>query len=185
MVGTIGPAPGANTLQRVSRWFAEFGLAAVDDQRRLFTGALPTDAGDVATLRELGIEVIVNLCEDREYPADARETVERSLNEAGIEECRVPFTDYGSLESARVDDAVDQVLGQLEAGRRVYLHCRAGWQRSGAVAAGALALRDGVSLEAALTDIQQRRPEAVPLQHQWEDLMAWYRGRMDHSSKPD
>jgi protein-tyrosine phosphatase len=66
----------------------------------------------------------------------------------------------------------------------VYLHCRAGWQRSSAVATGVLALRDDIPLEDALAEIRQRRPEVMPLQHQWEDLEAWHSRRIGDSSSP-
>ena len=38
----------------------------------------------------------------------------------------------------------------LDAGERTYLHCRAGWQRSAAVAAGVVAVRAGIDIDEAL-----------------------------------
>ncbi len=161
----------------MSEWFLTFGLAAVDPERRLVIGAIPADHSDVGALSERGIDVVVNLCEDGEYPVGARIDVEAALGRAGIEEHRLPFTDHAGLGSTELDDAVAEVLRQLDSGRRVYLHCRAGQQRSAAVATGALALRDGVSLEDALGAIQQFKPDALPLEHQWLDLEVWYRQR--------
>jgi atypical dual specificity phosphatase len=161
----------------VSDWFVKFGLAAVDPDRRLFIGAIPTDHGDVDALSERGVEVVVNLCEDSEYPAGARIDVEAALARAGIGERRLPFTDHGSLGLPQLDAAIGEVMQQLDTGRRVYLHCRAGRQRSTAVATGALAVREGVSLKDALTVIQERKPDALPLEHQWLDLEDWYRQR--------
>jgi protein-tyrosine phosphatase len=161
----------------VSEWFEKFGLAAVDGSGRLFTGAFPTDADDVAVLSGLDIDAVVNLCQDSEYPEGAREQVEAAFRTAGIEERRLGMVDFAGFGPAQLEAAVSEVLRQLERGRRVYLHCRAGQQRSTAVAAGALALRDGVSLDQALTEIRDRKPRARPLEHQLEDLRAWYDAR--------
>ena len=43
--------------------------------------------------------------------------------------------------------ATAQVNSWLDEGEVVYLHCRAGWQRSAAVAAGAIAIREGIEPE--------------------------------------
>ena len=161
----------------MSDWFVTFGLAAVDPDRRLFIGAMPTDHHDVGALGERGIEAVVNLCEEREYPAGARIDIEAALAREGIQEHRFPFTDHGELGTTQLEAAVAEVLRQRQAGKRVYVHCRAGRQRSTAVAAGALALRGGMSLQEALTQIQQHKPDALPLEHQWLDLEDWYRGQ--------
>jgi predicted protein tyrosine phosphatase len=65
----------------------------------------------------------------------------------------------------------------LDHGVRTYLHCRAGWQRSAAVAAGVVALRDGIDIDEALDYVQSRKPSADPLPHQREDLKQWWNRR--------
>jgi atypical dual specificity phosphatase len=166
----------------VSEWFEKFGLGAVDASGRLVTGAFPTDADDVAALSDLGIEAVVNLCQDSEYPEGARDRVEAAMRAAGIEERRVGLVDFAGFGPAQLEAAVSEVLRQLESGRRVYLHCRAGQQRSTAVAAGALALHDRVSLDQALTEIRERKPDARPLEHQLVDLRTWYGARADRAA---
>ena len=64
--------------------------------------------------------------------------------------------------------------GWLDDGQIVYLHCRAGWQRSAAVAAGVIALRDGIELDTALVQVQALKNTADPLPHQREDLQRWF-----------
>jgi predicted protein tyrosine phosphatase len=66
------------------------------------------------------------------------------------------------------------VVEWLDDGHRVYVHCRAGWQRSAAVAAGVVAIRERVGIEAALDRVQERKPTARPLPHQREDLVWWW-----------
>jgi atypical dual specificity phosphatase len=163
------------TLVPVSDWFERFGWGEVADGFLL--GAYPLDAEDVAELAEAGVDEILNLCEDAEYGEGERDAVSRELEAAGIEERRLPLVDYGNLPSERLEQAVTRALASLEAGRRVYLHCRAGWQRSAAVAGGVIALRDGISPQEALERLRERRPSAEPLPHQRADLLRWYAER--------
>jgi protein-tyrosine phosphatase len=161
----------------MSDWFRRFGYAEVADG--LLVGAYPLDTSDVDALSQLGPDVVFNLTEDVEYGEGMREQVAQALAGAGIEERRLPLVDYGGLPERDIERAGEGVLAELEAGRRVYLHCRAGWQRSAAVAAGVIALRDGMSIEDALERLRERKPTAEPLAHQRADLLAWYRRRND------
>jgi len=156
----------------VSAWFQRFGFAPV--ARGLLTGAYPTDGADVAALAEAGVQEIVNLCEDAEYEPGMRGAVEDALADAGIGERRIELVDYGALPEAALGRAVAEVMDALEDGRRVYLHCRAGWQRSAAVAGAVIALRENLEIEEALDALRERRPTAAPLEHQRADLLAWW-----------
>jgi protein-tyrosine phosphatase len=159
----------------VSDWFERFGWGEVGEG--LVTGAYPLDAGDVAELAGLGVTAIFNLCEDREYEPGERDGVGPALEAAGIAEVRLPCEDYGHLLPGALEESTRTVLEWLDAGERVYLHCRAGWQRSATVAAAVVALREEVSLEEALSRVRARKPTAEPLPHQIEDLQRWWRAR--------
>jgi protein-tyrosine phosphatase len=156
----------------MSDWFERFGYAEVADN--LLIGAYPLDAEDVAALAGAGVTAIFNLVEDAEYGEGEREVVVEALAASGIREQRMSFVDYGALLPGQLEQAVDAMLAWLEAGERVYLHCRAGWQRSAAVAAGVVALRDEVDLAEALERIAARKPSADPLPHQRHDLANWW-----------
>lgn len=159
----------------MSDWFEHFGYAEVSPA--LFIGAYPQDVRDVAALRDVGITRVFNLVQDSEYDEGAREGCATALAEAGIVERRLELVDFGGLRPDQIEEAVGRVLAWLSGSERVYLHCRAGWQRSATVAAGVVALRDGVGLLDALDSIRRRRPEADPLPHQREDLAAWWTAR--------
>ncbi len=161
----------------MSRWFRSYGFADVLDD--LLVGAYPLDSDDVAMLELMGVRRVLNLAEDAEYRPGDREEVERALSAAGIEERRLRLTDYGGLPPAALENAVQEVNAWLDEGLRTYLHCRAGWQRSAAVAAGVVAVRTGREIEAALDYVQRRRPSADPLPHQREDLRRWWATRGD------
>jgi protein-tyrosine phosphatase len=159
----------------VSSWFRTYGFADVYDQ--LLIGAYPLDPDDVAMLDWMGIERIFNLVEDGEYGEGEREQVAAALAEAGIEERRLPLTDYGGLPAEQLEAAVNEVNEWLDEGVRTYLHCRAGWQRSAAIAAGVVAVREGLEIDDALAYVQARKPSADPLPHQRDDLREWWEGR--------
>lgn len=156
----------------MSGWFRSYGFADVLDG--LVIGAYPLDRDDVAMLEWVGIERVLNLTEDGEYRPGDREAVRAALAEAGIEEQRVELVDFGGLPPDALEQAVAAAVASLEEGKRTYLHCRAGWQRAAAVAAGVIALREGVEIDEALALVQERKPSADPLPHQREDLRRWW-----------
>ena len=159
----------------MSRWFRSYGFADVYDN--LTVGAYPLDEDDVATLADAGVQRVLNLTEDGEYRAGDRETVIGALAAAGIDERRLPLTDYGGLPAAALDAAVEQVNEWLDESARTYVHCRAGWQRSAAVAAAVVAVRAGIEIDDALDEVQRRKPSADPLAHQRADLRRWWAAR--------
>jgi protein-tyrosine phosphatase len=165
----VGIIPG------VSNWFRTYGFA--DIEPGLVIGAYPLDADDVGMLEWLGINRVLNLVEDEEYRPGERKEVESALAGAEIEEYRLSLTDYGGLPPAALEAAVQEVSQWLDEGRRAYVHCRAGWQRSAAVAAGVVAVRKGLDIDEALAYVQAQKPSASPLPHQREDLHAWWTRR--------
>ena len=68
------------------------------------------------------------------------------------------------------------VRAWLADGERVYVHCRAGMQRSATVAAAIVALQEGVEPLEALRRVRERNPRANPLDHQRQDLLRWWTG---------
>jgi len=157
-------------------WFEHFGYAEVADD--LLVGAYPQDADDVAVLRGEGVTRIFNLVSDVEYDEGARAACCAALEAAAIEERRLELVDYGGLLPGQIELGVRTVMGWLRDGERVYLHCRAGWQRSAAIAAGVVALREQIEPDEALERIRARKPTAVPLPHQRDDLLRWWSMRL-------
>jgi protein-tyrosine phosphatase len=159
----------------VSRWFRSYGYAEVYDG--LVIGAYPLDPDDVRMLKFIRIDRVLNLVEDSEYRRGEREAVRRSFAQVGIEEHRLGLTDYGGLPPDSLEIAVEGVNQWLDDGVRTYVHCRAGWQRSAAVAAAVVAVRDGLSIDDALAYVHARKPSADPLAHQRDDLRRWWESR--------
>jgi protein-tyrosine phosphatase len=167
----------------MSNWFVAYGFADVHND--LIVGAYPLDSDDVRTIERLGVRRILNLVEDREYAPGEREEVEHALAAAGIEETRLKLADYGHLPVEALEVAVTEVSGWLRDGVLAYVHCRAGWQRSAAVAAGVVAVTDGIEIEDALAQVRRRKPSANPLPHQREELRTWWHERSAGRVSPD
>jgi atypical dual specificity phosphatase len=159
----------------VSDWFEHFGFAEVSEG--LVMGAYPQDAADVGALADAGVTRVFNLVQDVEYDPGARDACVDALAAAGIEERRVELVDFGNLPPEAIETAVQTVLAWLDEGERVYVHCRAGWQRSATVVAAIVALREQVTLLEALEIMRRRKPTARPLSHQLEDLLRWWQQR--------
>jgi protein-tyrosine phosphatase len=160
---------------RVSSWFRTYGFTEIDDH--LVIGAYPLDPDDLGMLEWAGIERVLNLVQDEEYRPGEREAIEQALAVTALEEHRLELTDFGGLPPDELETAVQKVCAWLDQGRTTYVHCRAGWQRSAAVAAGVVAARQGIGIEAALEYVQSRKPTADPLPHQREDLRRWWAAR--------
>jgi protein-tyrosine phosphatase len=162
----------------VSRWFRTYSFAEVYD--RLTIGAYPLDADDVGVLSWLSVAQVLNLVQDSEYESGQHEAVAAAYAAAGIEEERMDLVDFGHLPPEWLERAVGIVLGWMDADDGVtYVHCRAGWQRSAAVAAGVVAIREGLEIADALEYVQARKRSADPLPHQVRDLQAWWDARSD------
>lgn len=163
----------------MSDWFEHFGFAEVGDD--LLMGAYPQDADDVAALGAAGVTAVFNLVQDVEYELQGgRDACAVALGEAGIREERVEVVDYGNLQPGHIELATKTVLQWLDEGERVYVHCRAGMQRSATVAAAIVALHEGVAPLEALDRVRRRNPRANPLSHQREDLLRWWEKRGGH-----
>jgi predicted protein tyrosine phosphatase len=173
--GRDDPPPAI--IGRVSKWFRIYGFAEVSDE--LMIGAYPLDEDDVKMLQRMGVGRVLNLVEEEEYRPGEREQVVAALAAAGIEEHRLPLIDYGGLQADALDTAVQDVIDSLDSGVRSYVHCRAGWQRSAAVAAAVVAVREGIDIDDALASVRAHKPSANPLPHQREDLRDWWEGRSD------
>ncbi|HTU30255.1 MAG TPA: dual specificity protein phosphatase family protein [Solirubrobacteraceae bacterium] len=159
----------------MSTWFRSYGYGEVHPG--LIVGAYPLDRGDVNQLRLMQVDRVLNLVEDSEYQPGDREEIEAAYASHGIQETRQSLIDFGHLPADQLEAAVATLVDWLEDDRRVYVHCRAGWQRSAAVASGAVAVIRGISIEAALASVQDQKPSADPLPHQRADLHDWWEAR--------
>ena len=137
-------------------------FSELDDQ--LVVGSCPSSLEDIQALAALGVKALVNLQSDIDLRSRALEwTVLWPLYlRHGISAVRVPIIDFEPADLARhIDAAVTAVAKQVDAGKRVYVHCNAGLNRSPSVVIGFLMLSRGLPLKEATAWVKERH-ECVP-----------------------
>lgn len=92
----------------------------------VIVGAYPF-ARDVTGLHAEGVCGVVNTCEEYAGP-------ESEYQQHGIEQLRIPTTDFTHPKLADVQKAVEFVQSHVQKGDTVYIHCKAGRARSATVA---------------------------------------------------
>ncbi len=132
---------------------------------------MPFAPEHVHQLRGEGVDVVINLCEEREYWEGERGAVIEAYRRAGITEHHLPVTDGSTIPPEVIERAIEA------AGRRtVYVHCRGGRERSATVATALIAALEGVSIDGALDRAVRGRPIFAPLPWQLTALRAWAMG---------
>jgi atypical dual specificity phosphatase len=144
-----------------------FDFDAIDDS--ILVGSA-FHADDVPTLVELGVGAVVSLQAEAPDPVEA-------LEAAGLRWTRVECLDFHAPTPTQVDSAVSAVEAFVNEGRRVYIHCFAGLQRSVTIAACYLIKRDPVQWNAnsALERVRSRRRHACPTYDQIEAVLLYDR----------
>ena len=117
-------------------------------------GALPLQR-DVPRLAAEGVRAVVNTCEEYAGPTAA-------YSAAGIEQLRIPTTDFNPPTLADIERAVEFIDRHAAQGHSVYIHCKAGRARSATVALCWLVARRGLTPEAAQQLLLARRPHVNP-----------------------
>lgn len=117
-------------------------------------GAFPF-ARDVSKLADAGVGAVVNTCEEYEGP------VEQYI-EHDIRQLRIPTVDFTHPSFDDVQKAVNFMVEQIEDGRKVYVHCKAGRARSATVVLCWLIQTQGLSAEEGQQVLLRCRPHVNP-----------------------
>jgi atypical dual specificity phosphatase len=108
---------------------------------------------DLSSLIRLGISRVVNLETSQHYDFQA-------LLRARIDYFNIPVQDIDyPLPELVIEQTVTAIDEAARRGRRVYVHCTAGWQRSPAIVACYLIYK-GLSAEQSFELVKQMRPAA-------------------------
>lgn len=110
-------------------------------------GPAPSPAASFAILRKNNIEVILNLC------AECGNLHEKE-RAAGFIVYWLPIPDALVPDLDDLDEAVEWLAAQIDAGRKALIHCRFGVGRSGTLIAAYL-LKKGDSFEEVLEKMKQ------------------------------
>jgi protein-tyrosine phosphatase len=140
---------------------------AIDD--RIIVGSA-FSAGDVPLLAELNVGAILNLRDEAHDPVEA-------LAEVGIDYAQVRCKDFHAPTLVQMDEAVAAISRFVDDGKRVYVHCYAGLQRSVTIAACFFIASDPEKWNArsALDEVIGKRRRACPLREQIDALLEFDR----------
>ncbi len=153
-----------------------FTFAAVTP--RLLAGREPRTAEHVAELLQRGVTHVLDLRQPEEWTGPGRLGAEaiRSLEESGLTRLNVPVEDGGAPTMAAFHRAVAFIQEAfLQRETRVYVHCRAGIERTGAVVAAWWAWEHGTALAESLDAIRRTKPDTAPLGLQCKAVRDWLR----------
>lgn len=120
----------------------------IDDH--VVLGAFPFSK-DVSELAAEGVKAVVNTCEEYAGP-------QKEYARYGIEQMRMPTIDFTHPSFVDVNRAVDFIQENVDAGKTVYIHCKAGRGRSATVAICWLMKSKQISADAAQKWLIEKRP---------------------------
>ncbi len=143
----------------------------------LAVGSHPHTPEQIQWLREVGgVRALVTLQSDEDLASRGLSwgVLWQLYMRAGISTTRVPVRDFDRKDLERhLEAAVDAVAQHVAAGRKVYVHCTAGLNRSPSVVIGYLAAHRGMTLDEATAWVSERH-SCMPYP---DVLAAWARAR--------
>ncbi len=144
----------------------------------LLAGRAPITREDVAELAAAGVTHVLDLRQAEEWSAPTRLGAEAiaAMSERGIARRNVPVADGGAPSLEELDEAVAFLQRAfLDQRPRVYVHCRAGIERTGAAVVAWWAWEHGTSVRESLDAIHQTNTSIAPLPHQRDAVRKWLR----------
>jgi ADP-ribosyl-[dinitrogen reductase] hydrolase len=146
---------------------------------QMFAGRNPLTARDVGVLRSLGVTHIVDLREPREWStpkfgADALE----AIDSCGINRVNLVVHDMGAPDHQTINTACDWIERALrDDNAKVYIHWRAGMERTAAILIAHHVRKHGGSYEEALETLRGARSILNPLPNQESSVRNWMKTR--------
>ncbi len=130
----------------------------------LYLGALPNQlSGDGKKLKKEGIGAVLSVNEPWERDPMGLSVPYQKGDWKGL--CinlhKLDVHDHKLLDNEALDQAADTIHGEIQAGNKVYVHCRAGVGRSAMAVAAYLVKYKGFSVEKARSLIKQQRPAST------------------------
>jgi ADP-ribosyl-[dinitrogen reductase] hydrolase len=140
----------------------------------ILCGRNPLTAGDVEALHEAGVRRVLDLRMDDEWNAPMRFGREAiaAMSWGEIERTSVPIVDEEPL-SAEELDRTWEILSAANEEKTLYVHCRAGIERTGSALGAFLARSQGISFADALEKLNDAGCGLRPLPLQVAAVQRW------------
>lgn len=142
----------------------------------LLAGRNPLTGADVTELLDRGVTAVLDLRQEKEWtrPGVYGRDAVATLAWCGVERLNLPVPDAGVPRGDDLERACAFLDEQLaEPGNTVYVHCRAGRERTAAVLAAHVARRHGLGYSEALERIRAAGCPAYPLAEQERAVRKW------------
>jgi atypical dual specificity phosphatase len=141
---------------------------------QILYGRNPVFAREVAALVDAGVTQVIDLREAWEWQGPDRLGREAVgwLEEHDVSRLHLSTADGGVLTPDALDRAVECIDAALASGGVVFVHCRAGQERTGAVLLAWLLTRGGD-----LEGLRELAPSLRPLPQQQAAVYDWLRAR--------
>lgn len=141
--------------------------------KEIAVGAAPSVKFDLNTIKQSGVEVILNLC------AECGDLHEKE-RDAGFIVYWLPISDAYAPELDELDEALEWLIEHVDSGKKTLIHCRFGVGRSGTIIAAYL-LKKGFSLEQVLERMKQM--PATPTSREQRNLVFEYAKKLSRDKK--
>ena len=125
-------------------------------------------AYDVQVLRAQGVTHILDLRRESEWsPPSLGQDALDEIQARGMAHKNVAIADAGAPTNEQLREAIEFIqAARADSANQVYVHCRAGWQRTAAVLLAYDMQARQCSFEESLRYLQARRPVLNPLPEQ-------------------
>lgn len=138
-----------------------------------YPGRIDLEA-DIAAIRAWGATTVVTLQPHEELEGLGLSRLSHRIQAAGLDWHHLPILDLtapGAGMDAEWQGLCQAIVGRLDRGERVVIHCRGGFGRTGTVAASLLVAR-GIDPEAAISLVRHVRPGSIETDDQERWVLA-------------
>jgi atypical dual specificity phosphatase len=141
----------------------------------VYAGRAPLFRDEVRNLQALGVTHVLDLREEDEWrgPGQLGKAAIAELGRLGLVRLAIPVGDAHPPAATDLDRSLDFIETALHLGGTIYVHCRAGRERTAAVVTCWHARARGCSAREALAELQARRPLFRPLSTQLRAVETW------------
>lgn len=157
-------------------WRVPFTFARLGD--RLLAGSSPLTTQDLDTLLLEGITDILDLRRSVEYVDGPCYHAGQACEERGLRRHHVPMCDDSAPSCTEITTAircVREVMADPERG--LFVHCRAGVDRAGAVLVAWFACEHDLTFSESLSLLRERRAPLAPTLEQEQAIRRWLKLR--------